>query len=97
MTGFEQFFEVIVISEEVGIKKPDTRIFDVCLAGMGLSADACIHIGDHPVNDVAAAKAAGLRAVWMRNTHYDQPTEHDGVIECLGELAELLERLLTQA
>lgn len=61
-TGLERFFDVVVISAEVGIDKPDPAIFDLPLEVFGLSPCETCHVGDDAV-DVLAAVAAGLEAV----------------------------------
>lgn len=55
--------ESIVISSEVGWKKPAGQFFDAVCAAVGLPADAITFVGDDPVNDYAGAQAAGMKAV----------------------------------
>jgi len=59
---FLAWFDGIVISGEVGIAKPDPRIFAHLLETCGLRADATVFIDDLPIN-VAAAAAAGLQTI----------------------------------
>jgi len=61
-TGLEPLFDALVISAEVGLKKPDPRIFDLALARLGLKADSAAHVGDAP-EDMEGAAAAGLLPV----------------------------------
>jgi putative hydrolase of the HAD superfamily len=65
-------FSVVLISEEVGIKKPDPRIFRLGLEQIGVSASEAIFVGDNPVLDVAGARAVGIRAIWL-NCRGDEP------------------------
>ncbi|HEY2573581.1 MAG TPA: HAD-IA family hydrolase [Verrucomicrobiaceae bacterium] len=53
-------FERVILSSEVGASKPHPRMFQAALAGCGLPAGACLHVGDDPRADVAGAIAAGL-------------------------------------
>ena len=58
------YFETIVISEIVGIEKPDVRIMQMALNNLALNASDCLYVGDHPF-DVLCAKEAGLDCVWL--------------------------------
>jgi putative hydrolase of the HAD superfamily len=59
-------FEVIVISEEVGVNKPDAGIFTWAARQAGEKVQDCIHVGDRLDNDALGAHAAGFKlGVWM--------------------------------
>ena len=59
---FLGWFDGIVISGELGVAKPDPRIFAHLLETYGLRADATVFIDDLPAN-VAAAAAAGMHPI----------------------------------
>jgi 2-haloacid dehalogenase len=59
---FLRWFDGIVISGELGVAKPDPRIFAHLLETYGLRADATVFIDDLPAN-VAAAAAAGMHPI----------------------------------
>ena len=63
--GLAPLFEAIVISGEVGVKKPDPRIFGPALEATGLQPEEVVFVGDAP-EDVAGARAAGIRPVLIR-------------------------------
>jgi len=71
--GIGRLFDARVLSDEVGVRKPEPRIFDVALAAMGLRAEEAVHVGDDVVADVAGSKRVGMRAVWFNN---GVPAEH---------------------
>ncbi|KEO81169.1 HAD family hydrolase [Tumebacillus flagellatus] len=76
LLGIRDFFEVVLISEEVGYEKPDPLIFLLALESLGLQAEEVIYVGDHPRNDVGGAEFAGITPVWRRGCHPwpdDQP------------------------
>lgn len=89
--GIRNYFDVIKISEEEGIRKPNPLIFERCVDQLGISANQAVYIGDHPDKDVIAAKQIGLKSIWLRNQHYSAPESADGIIDDLSELGELLE------
>jgi putative hydrolase of the HAD superfamily len=49
-------------SSEIGFRKPHRGFFDAIVARAGVERAGILYIGDDPANDVAAARAAGLRA-----------------------------------
>lgn len=88
--GIRPLLGCTVISEAVGFRKPDPRIFHAALEELGASPSASAYVGDNPEADVAGARASGLVAVWKRDDFWPEPAEADLVID---ELAELPRRL----
>lgn len=63
--GIRHFFEVILISEAVSIRKPDRQIFEMALEKLDSQAEMTWYVGDNPTSDIGGAKNAGLRTVWV--------------------------------
>lgn len=61
------YFEVIVVSEEVGASKPSARPFEHALAQLGVGPEQAVFVGDHPERDVQGAARLGMTAVWRRH------------------------------
>jgi len=83
----------IVISGVVGCKKPDPAIFDHACRELEVEASQCWFVGDHPVNDVVAARQVGMRSVWIRDDHtsHEWPEGEAKPGYEIGTLLELLE------
>jgi putative hydrolase of the HAD superfamily len=64
-TTLAPLFEVVTISAEIGIGKPDPRIFEAALVALDVAPEDAVMVGDSRTRDVAGAHAAGLRAIWM--------------------------------
>lgn len=76
--GIAGHFDLIVYSAELGIHKPDRRIFDYAAGQLGVANDACVFVGDDPNSDVAGALNAGMEAVWLDNWRtYDGSFSND--------------------
>ena len=58
----ERWFDVVVVSYEVGLAKPDPRIFELCLSRLGAQAGETLFVDDRAEN-VAAAEQLGLRTL----------------------------------
>jgi len=63
--GLGPYLDFVVDSGEVGIEKPDPRIFELALARAGVAPAEAAYIGDFYSIDVKGATAAGLRAVLL--------------------------------
>ena len=77
--GLGDRLDGVVSSAGAGARKPDPRIFAAALAVAGCEAGEAIHVGDTPGEDVAGARAAGIRALLLRRGGGGQ----------LGSLAEI--------
>ena len=63
--GLDRYVDVLVVSEEAGISKPDPRIFEIALTRLGCSAPDAVMVGDSWAADVVGARDAGIRPVWF--------------------------------
>jgi len=59
------FFTATIFSDEIGIRKPDRRIFETAAIRLGVDISTIVHIGDHPEADAWGAKQAGMKAVLL--------------------------------
>ena len=63
--GLRPFFETIITSAALGIRKPDPRIFQVALAHFRVPPDAAAMVGDLLNADVLGANQAGIYSIWI--------------------------------
>jgi putative hydrolase of the HAD superfamily len=61
--GLGELLDGVVTSAEVGASKPDPAIFRAALERAGSEPDQALHVGDTPEEDLAGARAAGIRAL----------------------------------
>jgi len=92
--GLEAYFDHTLISDAVGMAKPDPRIFRHALDLAGCAPHEAAMVGDNPINDIAGAQAAGITAFWF-NPHAhplppDVPVPTGGEVRSLSELHSLL-------
>ncbi|MET9070773.1 HAD family hydrolase [Streptomyces sp. NPDC004232] len=66
LRGLDLPADLVVTSGEWGVAKPQPEFFQRVLEVAHAAPDATLYVGDHPVNDVFPAKAAGLRAAHIR-------------------------------
>lgn len=92
--GLASLLDVVVVSEEVGIRKPRREIFEATLARLGVAPGETLHIGDNLGADVGGAAAVGMGTGWITRRVADPHralTSHDGPLPELRmrDLAEL--------
>lgn len=92
--GIAGYFDFACSAEQLGVSKPDPRAFHAALARAGVPAQAAVHVGDHPRDDIQGAQDAGLRAIWVnpQGKDWDGAGQPDAQIASLAELPALLAR-----
>lgn len=81
--------ENIVISGDCGVAKPEEGIFRFAERQLGVQAKDCVLVGDNYQNDIAGAKRAGWKAVWLNKRGQSAAGEYVPDYEVRSE-AELL-------
>ncbi len=88
--GLEKYLDTVVISRDLGIRKPDPEIFKFTLVNLGVESLEAIHVGDSLESDVQGAKNAGMKAVWLKKSIKEMNTLPDYTIHSIKELTSLL-------
>ena len=92
-TGFRDYFDVLIISEQVGVAKPHPDIFEHALSTMGHpSRERVLMVGDNPDSDILGGLNAGLHTCWVNADNKPEPA---GIkpyyqVSSLSELESLL-------
>ena len=87
-TGILNMFELSVVSGEVGIDKPDPRIFDVMCERMKVKPEDCLYVGDNYANDVLGARNAGWNAIYLNRLRL--ASDETQMIDSLEKLKKIL-------
>jgi len=102
----DRFLDVIVISDEVGWRKPHPKIFQILLDELKLEPDEAVYVGDDLKYDIEGAEAVGMKTVLVSGSGtvredeiYGQAPEPSSVkpdftIKSLSELLQILESVL---
>ncbi len=91
--GLDCFFNHVIESAVVGIRKPDHRIFALGVKELGIKPEETIVVGDSFDKDIVPAKKAGCRTVWLKGEgwtekNYDEKLP-DAIITNLDELLDI--------
>lgn len=94
--GLDRWFEVVVVSADVGHVKPHPRLFELAVSSLNVRREATLYVGDNWLGDVQGAKRFGMKAAWIRQyiPYEDFPQnagdhQPDLVLDHLSELAGL--------
>jgi putative hydrolase of the HAD superfamily len=79
--GLDDYFDVVVVSGEFGVGKPNPSIFEHALSLLGSDREHAVMIGDSIARDVDGAVAAGLRGVWVNRSGQPRPADRPDLVE----------------
>jgi HAD superfamily hydrolase (TIGR01549 family) len=66
-TGLGKFFEKVIVSQKLGVEKPDLRIFRYMIRLFDLPKERILYVGDDPERDIKPAKEMGIRAALLEH------------------------------
>ncbi len=91
-SGLGEWFEVMLVSGELGIGKPDPRIFAAALERLRLGPSQVVMVGNSLAHDIAGARAAGIGSIWVNRVREVPASSSapDATITSLSELPTLL-------
>ena len=93
-SAFGGLVDVTVFSCEVGIRKPDPRIYEICCERLGVDAQACLFVGDGDNDELLGAERVGMTAVQLRapGEELTEPgTRWEGrYVERLGDVLDMV-------
>ena len=93
---FSWYFSSILVSDDVGWRKPHHRIFEEALKRLDKNAEQAVFVGDNPIEDIQGAKAVGMKAVFIPSQFFTiedagkAPQPPDLIIKSLCELPRVL-------
>jgi FMN hydrolase / 5-amino-6-(5-phospho-D-ribitylamino)uracil phosphatase len=91
--GIGGLFAVSLNARQIGAAKPDRRCFEHLAQQLGLAPAQLLYVGDDPVLDVEAARAAGFGTVWMNRRAHPWPAQLAPAQLTVSSCTELAEAL----
>jgi putative hydrolase of the HAD superfamily len=94
--GIRDYFDPILISAALGIRKPDPRPFQQILEEWTLPPESVVMVGDLLEADILGAQQTGIHNIWLRDgSKYDssdhaQELQPEFIAEDLGEIPDLI-------
>jgi len=97
--GIDGYFDPIIVSGDLGFRKPDRRIFQAALDGLGLEAREVLFVGNDMFRDVYGAGQVGLKSIYFSSNQgrdKSNRAEPDYVINQFAELPQAIAFLEAQ-
>jgi putative hydrolase of the HAD superfamily len=85
-----KFFDTVIISGDVGWRKPSPKIFERALNSLKVSASETVFVGDDPFHDIAGAKQLGMKTILLRRLDKKGTVETGNPDKMIHGLEELL-------
>lgn len=79
--GMTELIDALVVSEEAGSTKPERAIFEAALERLGCRAEEAVMLGDAWATDIAGARGAGIRPIWLNRLALPCPDPAAAVAE----------------
>ena len=91
--GILKYFKKVIESAKVGVRKPDSAIFELGVKALKLNPEEVLVVGDSIKNDIDPAKKLGCQTLLLEGKGWDDtPLKHDGeTIRKLDEILSFLE------
>lgn len=93
--GLTGLVDALITSEDVGVPKPDPRIFEVALQRLGARPAEAVLVGDNWQADVLGALAVGIRPVWVNRLGGTRPLPQVAEISRFEPLEDALRVILS--
>lgn len=96
LLGIFDYFDAMVISNKLGFRKPDPRIFEFCLRELGIAPDRAIFMGNDVYRDIYGAQKVGMKTIFFPTKHgakEHEGTHPDRVINGYKELPSAVKEL----
>ncbi len=87
--GISDLFEIIVVSAEVGLRKPRKEVFMAASDVMKTPHEETLFVGDSWTHDIEGAKKLGMATAWINSDHLPPPTKTVQTDYTLSDLSEL--------
>lgn len=93
--GLIEFFPIRIYSCDIGVRKPNIRLFKTALERLNIPAQKAIFVGDSYSADIKGARKAGLYAIYKANTPHTKIREDSKVfvISRLKEIPSIIEKI----
>ncbi len=87
------FFDAIVVSGDIGWRKPSPRIFESALKALEVAPSEAVFVGDAPYHDIQGAKKIGMKTVFLRKSCVEEGVNRENPDKIILKIEELPEAL----
>jgi putative hydrolase of the HAD superfamily len=94
--GLADHLAFVMVSADYGVRKPNPLLFDTAAARLGVPGNRVWFVGDRLDTDIAGARAAGLRTVWLHPTGAGESAGPDSTVKSWAEFVDLFQEATWQ-
>jgi putative hydrolase of the HAD superfamily len=87
----DRHFALMICSRDLGVRKPNPRIFRHVLRELGVEPEEAVHVGDNIEADIEGAEGVGITPIWIRSSN--SPPWHGYAVDSICDLPELLRKI----
>ena len=87
--GLSGYFDTIIESAVVGVRKPDPAIFRLGIEAMGLSPSSVVVIGDSYTKDIIPASENGCQTIWLKGLGWEEDKDDAKADLIISDFMEL--------
>ena len=91
--GIQQYFSTVIVSDAVGLRKPDPAIFYLDCEKLGVEVERCVFVGDNKQVDIEGAMQAGLSAIHFCPSHSHDRACFDEQWQIMSSFSQIIECL----
>lgn len=88
--GLSEYFSCILVSEAIGLRKPQPEIFQMTCQQMNVIPEQCVMIGDNEIADIQGAKNIGMQTILFNAEQEIKLTQADDQVQCFGEILSII-------
>lgn len=92
--GLIKYFDVMVDSALVGLRKPDPAIWSLALGNLGVQPETSWVVGDSYSNDIVPSKQLGCRTIWLKGKSWTMPASEDAADYTITKFEDIKNILL---
>lgn len=87
--GLDKYFDVIVTSGELAVKKPEPFIFETAIEKLGATYDQAVFIGDNLKADMEPSNKLGMKTIWVNSCAETKPDFVDYLLKSFSEFPKI--------
>lgn len=88
--GIADLFDDVIVSDAVGYKKPDRKIFELACRRLKTEPANAVFVGDNPVADIQGANNAGMYTIYIPGAFGNRCRYADKICRSFKDLPELV-------
>lgn len=90
--GLNRYFSSVIISEAVGLRKPQAEIFQLACQQMNVQPEQCVMVGDNEIADIQGAKNLGMQTILFDSEQKMLFTQADHRVQNFEDILAIIEK-----